>query len=197
MRRSQLNIKLPEELLKSVKRQAMRSGLSLTEHIVNLITSSLEDDGIEKSEQESILVLRELSERVSIVESAIKNSNYLNIELTPFTDQEAINCTNFMRGVFNKTIEIKGFKSKKQAFSDFCRHLTHYPSLNEFSVLRLKEVMLMDDPDPWTGKELNDLSEGDKCKCPIRFGLINWTGKNNVPSQQEICDKGEALLNSF
>ena len=53
--------------------------------------------------------------------------------------------------------------------------------------------MVSDNPDPWTGKELNDLAD-DKCNCPIRKALIDWTGQVDFPSQQEICDKGNLLL---
>ena len=44
------------------------------------------------------------------------------------------------------------------------------------------------------GKELNDLVGDEKCNCTIRKGLVNWTGRFDCPSQQEICDKGEKLL---
>ena len=54
--------------------------------------------------------------------------------------------------------------------------------------------MLNENPTPWSGKELNDLLDNDKCNCPIRKGLIHWTGKIDCPSQQEICEKGEKLL---
>ena len=54
--------------------------------------------------------------------------------------------------------------------------------------------MLSNNSKPWTGKELNEMTGKDKCNCPIRKGLINWTGKIYCPSQQEICDKGEELL---
>tara|TARA_B100000700_G_scaffold212820_1_gene233995 strand:+ start:392 stop:565 length:174 start_codon:yes stop_codon:yes gene_type:complete len=54
--------------------------------------------------------------------------------------------------------------------------------------------MLSDNASPWTGKELNDLIGEDKCNCSIRKGLINWTGKIDCTSQQEICDKGDKLL---
>ncbi len=57
--------------------------------------------------------------------------------------------------------------------------------------------MLSEKPSPWTGKELNELTGEDKCNCSIRKGLINWTGNNKYPSQQEICDKGEELLSSL
>tara|TARA_B100001250_G_C19615030_1_gene706761 strand:- start:265 stop:858 length:594 start_codon:yes stop_codon:yes gene_type:complete len=197
MRRSQLNIKIPEEILKSIKKQAIQSGKTLTEHIVNLIVSSLDDETLEQSSGESVVALQDLSKRLVVIESEIQNFNYIKGGLTQFTDQEAIHCTDFIRGVFEKTINLKGFKNKKKAFSELLEHITTYQELNDMYSLRLKEVILIEDSDPFTAKELNDLSHGDKCKCPIRFGLINWTGKANIPSQQEICDKGAALLNTF
>ena len=54
--------------------------------------------------------------------------------------------------------------------------------------------MLSSSSTPWTGKELNEISAFSKCNCPIRKGLIDWTGLIDCPSQQEICDKGEELL---
>ena len=62
---------------------------------------------------------------------------------------------------------------------------------------RLREIILSDKPIPWTGEELNELTGDDKCNCPIRKGLINWTGTKGFPSQQEICDKGEQLISLF
>lgn len=198
MVKSQLNIKLPENLLKRVKRQAMMNGNTLTDHIVNLITESLEEQIIEKTNlKTSDYMLAQILQRLSRVESAIQNYDYLNEGLTPFTDLEAIKCSEFMRELFLRTVDEKGYSSKKKAFSDLCRHLDCYEKWNTELTMRLKEVMLMEDPEPFTGNELNDLSSGDKCNCPIRFGLINWSGSFNVPSQQEICDKGVELLNKI
>ncbi len=198
MTRSQLNIKLSVDLLKKIKRQAMMSGKSLTEHITDLITRSIDGQTFDKYDLEAASRIDLLVERLSMVESTLQNYGYLNDQkLTPFTDLEAVNCTNFMRGVFQKTYNEKGFNSKKVAFLDFCQHVRGYEKWNEALSLRLREVMLMDDPDPFTGKELNDLSKGNKCNCPIRFGLISWTGLTEVPSQQEICDKGDELINSL
>ena len=73
-------------------------------------------------------------------------------------------------------------------------HINSYVQLNKFFTNRLEEIMLSDNATPWTGKELNKLSDSNKCNCPIRFGLVNWTGRFDCPSQQEICDKGEKLL---
>ena len=73
-------------------------------------------------------------------------------------------------------------------------NINDYVQLSDLSRSRLEEIMLSDNPIPFTGKELNDLSCNVKCNCPIRKGLINWTGNINIPSQQEICDRGENLL---
>ena len=196
MSRSQLNIKLPERTLKRIKRQAMMKGKTLTQHLVDLINRSLEDEILE---DDNLLIndatIHGVLHRLLRVESAIQNYSYLNTGLTPFSDQEAINCSEFMREVFVRTVKEKGFSSNLEAFSDFSQYLQDYENWNEASTMRLREVMLMENPEPWTGNELNDLSSGDKCNCPIRFGLIEWTGKYNIPSQQEICDKGAELLN--
>ena len=47
MTRSQFNIKISKDLLVKVKRQAMMSGKTLTEHITDLVTNSLSDDAIQ------------------------------------------------------------------------------------------------------------------------------------------------------
>ena len=46
MTKSQFNIKISKDLLIKVKRQAMMSGKSLTEHITDLVTKSLHDNDI-------------------------------------------------------------------------------------------------------------------------------------------------------
>ena len=43
MTKSQFNIKISKDLLTSVKRQAIKSGKSLTEHITDLVKKSLEE----------------------------------------------------------------------------------------------------------------------------------------------------------
>ena len=128
------------------------------------------------------------------VESIVRNREYLSKKLKPFTNSEAINCTKFMRGLFEKELEKRNYDDKNQAFEDFFNHIKAYKDLNQTFTDRLREIMISDNPIPWTGKELNDLVAGDKCNCAIRKGLIKWTGKLDCPSQQEICDKGVELL---
>ena len=99
-----------------------------------------------------------------------------------------------MRSVFDKELGKRDFIDKHQAFDDLIKHISIYDDFSQFFNERLKEIMLGDNPTPWTGKELNDLVGEDKCNCPIRKGLINWTGQIDCPSQQEICDKGAELV---
>ena len=73
MTKSQFNIKISKDLLIRVKRQAMMSGKSLTEHITNLITNSLSDDDIQNTNFSSLNEFKGLEERILKLESIVKN----------------------------------------------------------------------------------------------------------------------------
>ena len=197
MTKSQFNIKISKDLLIKIKRQAMMSGKSLTEHITDLVAKSLSDDDIQNIDLSSVDKIMALDKRLLSIESIVSNREYLSQKLKPFTNSEAINCTKFMRGVFDKELEKRNYCDKSEAFDDFLQSVQVYDGLNKSFSDRLKEIMLSDNPSPWTGKELNELTGGDKCNCSIRKGLIYWTGKIECPSQQEICDKGAELLSLF
>ena len=197
MTKSQFNIKISKDLLIRVKRQAMMSGKSLTEHITDLIANSLSDDDIQNTHLSSVDKIKDLEKRLLSLESTVRNREYLSQKLKPFTNSEAINCTKFMRGVFYKELGKRNFDNRSEAFEDFLRSVKVFDDFNKSFYDRLKEIMLSDKPNPWTGKELNTLSGDDKCNCSIRKGLIYWTGITEFPSQQEICDKGEELLYLF
>ena len=197
MTKSQFNIKISKDLLIKVKRQAMMSGKSLTEHITDLVTKSLSDNDIQNIDLSSVNKIEDLEKRLLSLESIVTNREYLSQKLKPFTNSEAINCTKFMRAVFDKELEKRNYDDKSEAFDDFFKSVQVYDGLNKSFSDRLKEIMLSDKPSPWTGRELNELTGEDKCNCSIRKGLIHWTGKTKCPSQQEICDKGEELLPLF
>ena len=197
MTKSQFNIKISKDLLTKVKRQAMMSGKSLTEHITDLVTKSLSDNDIQNIDLSSVNKIEDLEKRLLSLESIVTNREYLSQKLKPFTNSEAINCTKFMRAVFDKELEKRNYEDKSEAFDDFFKSVQVYDGLNKSFSDRLKEIMLSDKPSPWTGRELNELTGEDKCNCSIRKGLIHWTGKTECPSQQEICDKGEELLSMF
>ena len=197
MTKSQFNIKISKDLLIKVKRQAMMSGKSLTEHITDLVTKSLSDNDIQNIDLSSVNKIEDLEKRLLSLESIVTNREYLSQKLKPFTNSEAVNCTKFMRAVFDKELEKRNYDDKSEAFDDFFKSVQVYDGLNKSFSDRLKEIMLSDKPSPWTGRELNELTGEDKCNCSIRKGLIHWTGKTECPSQQEICDKGEELLPLF
>ena len=197
MTKSQFNIKISKDLLIKVKRQAMMSGKSLTEHITDLVTKSLSDNDNQNIDLSSLDKIKNLEKRLLSLESIVSNREYLSQKLKPFTNSEAINCTKFMRAVFDKELEKRNYEDKSEAFDDFFKSVQVYDGLNKSFSDRLKEIMLSDKPSPWTGRELNELTGEDKCNCSIRKGLIHWTGKTECPSQQEICDKGEELLPLF
>ena len=197
MTKSQFNIKISKDLLISIKRQAMMSGKSLTEHITDLVTKSLSDNENQNIDLSAVNKIENLEKRLLSLESIVSNREYLSQKLKPFTNSEAINCTKFMRAVFDKELEKRNYDDKSEAFDDFLQSVQVFDGLNKLFSDRLKEIMLSDKPSPWTGKELNELTGEDKCNCSIRKGLIRWTGKTECPSQQEICDKGEELLPLF
>ena len=197
MTKSQFNIKISKDLLIKVKRQAMMSGKSLTEHITDLVTKSLSENDIQNIDLSSVNKIKDLEKRLLSLESIVSNREYLSQKLKPFTNSEAINCTKFMRAVFDKELEKRNYDDKSEAFDDFFKSVQVYDGLNKSFSDRLKEIMLSDKPSPWTGRELNELTGEDKCNCSIRKGLIHWTGKTECPSQQEICDKGEELIPLF
>ena len=197
MTKSQFNIKISKELLIRVKRQAMMSGKSLTEHITDLVTNSLSNDDIQNTNLISADKINDLEKRLLSLESTVRNREYLSKKLKPFTNSEAINCTKFMRGVFYKELKKRNFDNKSEAFEDFLHSIQVNDEINKSFSDRLKEIMLSDKASPWTGEELNELAGKDKCNCLIRKGLITWTGKTECPSQQEICDKGEELVSFF
>ena len=197
MTKSQFNIKISKDLLIKVKRQAMMSGKSLTEHITDLVTKSLSDNDIQNIDLSSVNKIEDLEKRLLSLESIVTNREYLSQKLKPFTNSEAINCTKFMRAVFDKELEKRNYDNKSEAFDAFFKSVQVYDGLNKSFSDRLKEIMLSDKSSPWTARELNELTGEDKCNCSIRKGLIHWTGKTKCPSQQEICDKGEELLSLF
>ena len=197
MTKSQFNIKISKDLLIKIKRQAMMSGKSLTEHITDLVTKSLSENDNQNIDLSAVNKIENLEKRLLSLESIVSNREYLSQKLKPFTNSEAVNCTKFMRAVFDKELEKRNYDDKSEAFDDFLQSVQVFDGLNKSFSDRLKEIMLSDKPSPWTGRELNELTGDNKCNCSIRKGLIHWTGKTECPSQQEICDKGEELLPLF
>ena len=143
MTKSQFNIKISKDLLIKVKRQAIRSGKSLTEHITDLITNSLNESATNQDD-DSIHRIKDLEKRLLTLESIVSNREYLSQKLKPFTNSEALNCTKFMRGLFDQEIKKRNFDDKNHAFDDFFKHVEAYEQLNQVFTDRLKNIMLSD-----------------------------------------------------
>tara|TARA_Y100000766_G_C18625844_1_gene468366 strand:- start:222 stop:485 length:264 start_codon:yes stop_codon:yes gene_type:complete len=87
MNKSQFNIKISSELLKQIKMQAMRSGKSLTNHITELIESSLKKQDLDVSNQLSIERIEKIENRLLVIETAISNQSHLSLQLTKTKDK--------------------------------------------------------------------------------------------------------------
>ena len=191
-KRSQLNVILDPALISRVKSDARRKGLSISEYIAYLVSQ----ENLENDENK----IESLTARLSEVEQhiySLKNNcpgQVRKQNITPFTKDESVNCTNFMRAVFKKVIKERSYKSQKVAWEDFLFHVEKFDPWDLSLTNRLKEILLFEEPEPWTAEELNILTKEKRCPCPIREALISWTEMQTIPDQQTICDDGEKLV---
>ena len=118
MSKSQFNIKISKDLLMSVKRQAIKSGKSLTEHITDLVKKSLE----ENDDIDELKKINDFERRLILLESSVSNREYLSEDIKPFSNVEAVNCTKFMRGFFDKEVKKRELVDKNSALIDLISH---------------------------------------------------------------------------
>ena len=193
--RSQLNVLIEPSLLTKVKRDARKKGYTIAEYISELISQ-------EPSESDNDQ-LKLLTKRVSNLETSIFSvkkdcpGQAQKKAIKPFTNEECKNCTDFMRLIFKKVIEHKKLKSQVTGWNDFLPHVEKFDSWNSLLTSRLKEVMLFEEPEPWTSSELNTITKEKQDPCPIREALISWSKVKDFPKQQAICDRGEELVASI
>ena len=147
MTRSQFNIKLSKDLLVQIKSQAMMSGKSLTEHITDLITKSLNENDLKHDPIQNKNKIEDIENRLLSLESIVSNREYVSKNITPFTNTEAINCTRFMRGVFDQELKKRNYENKQMAFIDFATHLKSYSQLNfiqcSYEIKDWEQLLLM------------------------------------------------------
>ena len=191
-KRSQLNVILDPALIVRVKSNARKKGLSISEYIAYLVSKEhLANDGHK---------FESLISRISKVENHIYNlkSNCPGQagknKILPFTQDESKNCTNFMKAMFKKIIEVRNLNSQKAAWDEFLPHVEKFEAWDSSFTTRLKEVLLFEEPEPWSASELNKLTKDKNCSCPIRDALISWSEMQNIPDQQKICDEGAKLV---
>ena len=196
--RSQLNVSMDETLVSEVKIKARKNGLTISEYISRLVRKD-NSLSLENKDQD----VYSINARITMLEERIDNVRTScpgqkgKIDLKPFTQEEANNCTAFMRSIFKKIIIEKNLKTQSNAWTDFLPHFEKLDAWNASLTFRLKEILLFEEPEPWTSIELNNLTKNKKYPCPIREALISWSNLNNIPDQQTICEKGEELVSNF
>jgi len=186
MARTQLNIKIPVELLEELKNQARTNGTTVTQHIIDLVKSSLDiDSTITPSEQ-----LNSINQRLKLVESRLENISKDPHKKFSFTEIEAVNLSNYLKLMFNQNIKKKCFASKKQGWLEY---ISNNIFTNQIILLRLKEIFLNDDPDLFTVDELNNLLFEEEDLDQILKSFFDWIGMENPPSLSSICMRGTEL----
>ena len=141
---------------------------------------------VEKNMKLGDLVNKLLSEKI--------NYSILNINKRSFSQKDALNCTNFMRSLFKTKFKKEKYSNKEFAFEQLLSFIEKSSQWDKSYSHRLKKVILENDYEPWTAKELNILTKDRECECPIYEGLREWIGCNEFPSQDLICDLGASLV---
>ncbi len=123
-----------------------------------------------------------------------KRDETLPFKNQPFTEKQALNCTSFMRAIFQKMRVKTIFKNDMDAFKNLLYHIETSKQWNDIYTMRLKEVLLDVSATPFKAEELNDLTKSRDCECPIYLGLKEWTGCAEYPNQDLICNLGGSLV---
>ena len=203
MKRTQLNVSIDPKLLEKIKESARISGKSLVGFVSDCFVNQIEQMPVES-----------IDSRFNMIEQRLQSiENELNLlvpqtqKIAPFTSQEAQNFNEFIKAIFRKELQKKGYKSIKEAWNDFITHINCFDQWNETCSFRLKESLFIEHGDPLTSDEINYLRQGNICPQPIRTGIINWINNSdrgecrcsnkNFPSEQQICEKGSLLVDKL
>ena len=203
MKKTQLNISIDPKLLEALKRESIKSGKTLSRKVSEIINQFLS----KQKDISSRSRLEQLERKVLVLERKVSDLSLEKQKATPFTEAESKNCSEFMREIFIQKINKEKNITKRKAFNELVKQVECFHQWNNFYTLRLKEVLFVDDYDPFSAQELNNLTIGKECPCPIRTGLINWIEGSkrghcscsnlNFPSQQEICENGSILVKNI
>ncbi len=164
-KRHQLNINIDEALLKQLKTCALAEDLAL-----------------------SVFIRSSLKKIVSSKREDFPNKK------NPFSEIDALNCTNFMRALFQRKRIKKPYSCDLDAFNELITHIVSSKQWNKDYTKRLKEILLNESTSPWNAEELNSITIKREFECPIYLGLKEWIGSNEYPSQDLICNLGGSLV---
>ncbi len=206
MPRSQLNINIDPDLLSELKEKARTEGKTISAFTSEILSNTLKAHSNKPLGSQ----ISELKNKINVLQTQINSiTNVLPAynKVTPFTEKEAENFSEFLKSIFEEYVSKKKFASKKEAFNQLLSHIACFSEWNQLYSLRLKEVLFIKDYDPFSISEMNSLTAFKKCHSPIRTALITWTKERSpgqcyckdidFPSLQEICDKGPILVNNL
>ncbi len=200
MKRSQLNISIDPELLRKIKESARKSGKSIAGYVSDSCTKQIEVSSTQSTDSRFSII----EARLQSIEKSLSLLFSGSQKRTPFTPQEAKNCNKFIKAIFRKELRKKNYKSASDGWNDLISHINCFDQWNDMYTYKLKESLFFEHGDPLTSDEMNLLTKGKECPCPIRTGLINWINNKSYgqcccsdkifPSQQTICEKGAHLI---
>ena len=98
-----------------------------------------------------------------------------------------------MKSLFQKASQKLNYPNHEVAFKSLISQIEKFNQWDDSYSIRLKSVLL-GSAEPWTSSELNKLTLDRECECPIYAGLKIWTGSDEFPSQDLICDLGSSLV---
>ena len=200
MKRTQLNVSIDPKLLEKIKESARISGKSLVGFVSDCFVNQIENLSVESIDSRFKVV----EQRLQSIEKKLDFPVYQNQSNTSVTPQELKNFNEFIKAVFRKEVQRKGYRSTKEAWNDFINHINCFDQWNDTCSFRLKETLFIEHSDPLTRDEFNQLENGEICPQPIRTGIINWINNSakgkcccsdqDFPSQQKIFEKGSILV---
>ena len=165
-KRTQLNINIDETLLKELKKLALSENIPLSVFIRNSLRNTVSD----------------------------KREKILSTKQKPFTEKQTRNCTSFMKTLFQKKRVKNQYATDMEAFNELLTHIETSDQWNGIYKTRLKEVLLDVGVTPFKAEELNAMSKNREYECPIYLGLKGWTGCDEYPTQDLICNLGGSLV---
>ena len=196
MGRTQLNTNINPDLLNKLKKMAMMSGKTLSSFVCESLANQIENVALEDIDPKVQLI----EERLEYLESMVSSLLPENQKINSYTIDEAKNCNEFFKAIFKEEMIRKQYESPKDAWNELIANISCFDQWNDTFTLRLKEILFIDHGDPLTSDELNMLTNGKTCPCPIRSGLINWINNSEegtcacedqrFPSIRTICQKG-------
>ncbi len=100
MKRNQLNISIDPELLKRIKESARKSGKSITGYVTDCCSSQLEEIHSESINSR----FNKIERRLESIEKNLSLIVHREQKVTPFTPEEAINCNEFIKAIFENKL---------------------------------------------------------------------------------------------